>query len=72
MAGVMGSLQATEVLKEILGIGESMSGSLLLVEALSTRFHKVRLKPDPGCPLCGPAATIHDLSAHGVTVNACR
>ena len=72
MAGVMGSLQATEVLKEILGIGESMSGSLLLVEALSTRFHKVRLKPDPGCHLCGPAATIHDLSAHGVTVNACR
>ena len=72
MAGVMGSLQATEVLKEILGIGDSMSGSLLLVEALSMRFHKVSLKPDPACPLCGPAATIRDLSAHGIPVHACR
>ncbi len=71
MAGVMGSLQATEVLKEILGIGDSLSGRLLIVDALSPSFHTVRLKPDPACRLCGPAATIRDLSAHGSTSHAC-
>jgi adenylyltransferase/sulfurtransferase len=53
MAGVMGSLQAMEVLKEILGIGDSLSGSLLLVDGLSTAFRKVRLSRDPGCSCCG-------------------
>lgn len=71
MAGVMGSLQATEVLKEILGIGDSLAGGLLIVDALSTTFRKVRLRPDPACPLCGPQATIRDLSAHGSTTHAC-
>lgn len=64
MAGVMGSLQATEVVKEILGIGDSLAGSLLIVDALSTTFRKVRLKRDPACPLCGDHPTIHDLSGH--------
>jgi len=53
MAGVMGSLQAMEVLKEILGIGDTLSGSLLLVDGLSTAFRKVRLSRDPGCSCCG-------------------
>jgi len=53
MAGLMGSLQAMEVLKEILGIGDSLSGSLLLVDGLSTAFRKVRLPRDPACPCCG-------------------
>jgi adenylyltransferase/sulfurtransferase len=53
MAGLMGCLQATELLKEILGIGESMSGSLLIVDALATQFRKLRLRPDPACPVCG-------------------
>lgn len=61
LAGVMGSLQATEVLKEIVGIGESLSGRLLLYDALSPSFRLVRLKRDPECPLCGPQATIRDL-----------
>ena len=65
LAGAMGSVQAVEVLKELLGIGESLSGWLLLYDALSTTFHKLRVKPDPGCPLCGPEATITDLSSHG-------
>ena len=64
VTGVLGTLQATEALKEILGIGESMSGRLLLWDALAARFRTVRLRPDPACALCGPAATIHDLSAH--------
>jgi adenylyltransferase/sulfurtransferase len=53
VTGVMGTLQATEVLKEILGIGESLSGRLLLWDALDTRFRTIRLKRDPACPLCG-------------------
>jgi adenylyltransferase/sulfurtransferase len=64
VTGVLGTLQATEVLKEILGIGESMSGRLLLWDALGARFRTVRLPPDPACALCGPHATITDLSAH--------
>jgi adenylyltransferase/sulfurtransferase len=60
----MGTLQASEVIKEVLGIGDSLAGSLLIVDALSTTFRKLRLPPDPACPLCGPAATIRDLSAH--------
>jgi len=64
VTGVMGTLQATEVLKLILGIGEGLSGRLLLWDALDARFRTVRLKRDPACALCGEAATIHDLSAH--------
>jgi adenylyltransferase/sulfurtransferase len=66
VTGVMGTLQATEVLKEILGIGESLSGRLLVWDALDTRFRTIRLKPDPACAACGPGSTIKDLSAHGM------
>ena len=68
VTGVMGTLQATEVLKEILGIGESLSGRLLIWDALATRFRTVRLRADPKCRLCGPDAVIADLSAHGDAV----
>ncbi|EHM00964.1 ThiF family protein [Acetobacteraceae bacterium AT-5844] len=72
VTGVMGTLQATEVLKEILGIGESMAGRLLLWDALDARFRTLTLKRDPGCPLCGDAPRIRDLSAHReVTATAC-
>jgi adenylyltransferase/sulfurtransferase len=64
LAGVMGSLQTTEILKEIMGIGGSMAGSLLIYDALSTTFRNMKLKPAPGCPLCGDAPTIKDLSSH--------
>lgn len=64
VTGVMGTLQATEVLKEILGIGESLAGKLLIWDALETRFRTVRLRPDPHCALCSPHATIKDLSQH--------
>jgi adenylyltransferase/sulfurtransferase len=66
VTGVMGTLQATEVLKEVLGIGESLSGRLLVWDALDARFRTIKLRPDPACALCGPGATIKDLSAHGV------
>jgi adenylyltransferase/sulfurtransferase len=54
-AGVMGSLQALEVLKEIAGLGTSLAGRLLLYDALGTRFRTVTLLPDPACRLCGSA-----------------
>jgi len=65
VTGVMGTLQATEVLKEILGIGETLSGRLLVWDALDMRFRTIKLRPDPSCALCGPNATIRDLTAHG-------
>jgi molybdopterin/thiamine biosynthesis adenylyltransferase len=53
VAGVIGTLQATEVLKELLGLGDSLSGRLLLYDALGTEFRTVRFKKDPTCPTCG-------------------
>ncbi|HXQ50235.1 MAG TPA: molybdopterin-synthase adenylyltransferase MoeB [Stellaceae bacterium] len=53
VAGVIGTLQATEVLKELLGIGESLSGRLLIYDALRSDFHRVKLPRDPECPTCG-------------------
>ncbi|MQX36123.1 HesA/MoeB/ThiF family protein [Roseospira navarrensis] len=64
VAGVMGSLQATEVVKEILGLGRSMAGRLLIHDALAGEFRTIAVKPDPACPLCGRAPTITDLSGH--------
>ncbi len=63
LAGTMGSLQAVEVIKELLGIGESLSGSILLYDALGATFRKIKTKADPACPLCGPQATIRDLDS---------
>ncbi len=59
VTGVMGTLQATETLKEILGIGESLAGRLLIWDALATRFRTVRLPRDPACALCGAHAADH-------------
>jgi adenylyltransferase/sulfurtransferase len=63
LAGVLGTLQAVEVIKELLGIGRSFSGRLLLYDSLETSFREVRVKPDPACPLCGTQASIVDLSS---------
>ena len=64
VTGVMGTLQATEVLKEIMGIGEGLSGRLLIWDALAARVRTVRLRRDPACALCGDHPTIRDLSAY--------
>jgi len=58
IAGVIGATQATEVLKELLELGESLSGSLLLYDALNTTYRKIKVPPDPACPLCGSQPTI--------------
>jgi adenylyltransferase/sulfurtransferase len=52
-AGVLGTLQATEVLKELLGLGDTLSGTLLMYDGLATGFHKIRVPKDPACRLCG-------------------
>ncbi len=70
VTGVMGTLQATEVLKEIMGIGETLAGRVLIWDALATRFRTIRLKPDPACVACGPDATLRDLSGHAASAAA--
>jgi adenylyltransferase/sulfurtransferase len=62
--GVIGTLQATEVLKEIVGIGEGLAGRLLLYDARSARFNEIRIAWDPANPLSGKTPTIRDLSIH--------
>jgi molybdopterin-synthase adenylyltransferase len=64
IVGVVGTLQATEVLKEILGIGESLAGRLKMYDALTTRFDEVRIAWDPDNPLSGKTPSIRDLSIH--------
>lgn len=58
LAGVMGSLQTTEVLKELLGLGDSLAGRMLIYDALATDFHTIRLPRDRDCALCGDSPTI--------------
>ncbi len=62
--GVVGTLQATEVIKEILGLGESLAGRLLIYDARAARFQDVKIAWDPDNPLSGTRPTITDLSAH--------
>jgi adenylyltransferase/sulfurtransferase len=61
MCGVIGTIQAVETVKLILGIGESLVNRLLLFDSLSMEFREVRIPRDPDCPLCGDHPTIHEL-----------
>jgi len=56
VAGVMGTLQAVEVLKELLGLGDSLDGTLMIYDALRAQFHRIRIAKDPDCPTCGTGA----------------
>ena len=58
LPGVIGSLQGTEVLKLVLGIGEPLIGRLLLFDALGASFTEVAVRRDPACPVCGDEPTI--------------
>jgi molybdopterin-synthase adenylyltransferase len=64
VAGVIGTLQTTEVVKEILGIGASLAGRLLIYDALAARFETLQIAWDPDNPLNGRDATIKDLAIH--------
>ncbi len=61
LTGLVGSIQATEALKLMIGIGESLSSRLLLIDALSMNFREVKIKRNPNCPLCGDNPTIDEL-----------
>lgn len=64
IAGVLGTLMATEILKEVLGIGESLAGRLVMYESLAARFQTVSVGWDPDNPLTGRNPWIKDLSVH--------
>lgn len=53
VAGIIGSIMAMEALKALLGVGDSLAGRLLLMDALAGTFRTISLKPDPACPVCG-------------------
>ena len=59
--GVIGTLQAAEVLKLIIGTGEILKGELLIYHALKTSFRKVKIPKNPECPLCGEPPVITEL-----------
>lgn len=61
LPGVIGVLQATEAIKLMLGIGDSLAGRLLHFDALAMRFRETRLGADPQCPGCGPGAEARPL-----------
>ena len=61
LPGLLGVIQATEVIKLILGSGEPLIGRLLLVDALGMRFRELRLRKNPDCPVCGTNPTVREL-----------
>src|SRR5437763_9165702 len=61
LPGIVGCIQATEILKLALGKGSSLIGRLLLFDALEMRFRELKLRRDPECPLCGESPTITKL-----------
>ena len=65
-------MQATETVKLLLGLGDSLIGRLLTYDALGMRFREVKLRRDPNCPLCGTSPTIKDLSIHATDAAGCE
>ena len=61
LPGVIGTIQATEAIKLVLGAGEPLIGRLLIFDALKMRFREIRLPKDPLCPVCGTRPTIREL-----------
>jgi len=64
LAGVIGSMMALEIIREIVGFGDGLIGRLLMVDARAMRFETLRYEWDPANPLSGERPSIHDLSAH--------
>ena len=70
LPGMVGLLQATEVLKLLLGVGEPLTGRLLSFDALGMRFRETRLRPDPACPLCAPGTAFPGYIDYAAFCNA--
>ncbi|QEG39239.1 molybdopterin-synthase adenylyltransferase MoeB [Roseimaritima ulvae] len=58
LPGLVGTIQATEAIKLILGIGDSLSGRLLLIDAADMQFRQMKIRRNPDCPVCGDSPTI--------------
>ena len=54
LLGIIGSVQALETLKLLMGVGQDLSGRLLLLDALAMEWHSMRFRRDPRCPVCAP------------------
>ena len=61
LPGLVGTIQATETVKLIMGIGKSLSGRLLLIDGLDMEFRSVKIRRNPDCPLCGDNPTVKEL-----------
>ena len=61
LPGIIGTIQATEAVKLIMGIGEPLIGRFLIYDALRMKFRELKLKKDPDCPVCGTHPTVHEL-----------
>src|SRR5881628_3435467 len=61
LPGIIGSIQAMETIKLIIGVGDSLIGRLVLFDALKLRFRELQLRKDPACPICGENPSIHEL-----------
>src|SRR4051812_35680007 len=65
LPGIIGTIQATEAIKLVLGLGEPLIGRLIVYDALKMRFRELTLQKDPDCPICGVRPTITDLRETG-------
>jgi adenylyltransferase/sulfurtransferase len=70
LAGMVGTWQASEALKLVLGIGKPLAGRLVLIDALDARVREVRIARDPACPLCGDAPSLRDVSPESAVPDA--
>ena len=61
LPGIIGTIQATEAIKLILGVGATLAGRLLLLDALGMEFRTMKLRRDPACPVCGDHPTVTSL-----------
>jgi molybdopterin/thiamine biosynthesis adenylyltransferase/rhodanese-related sulfurtransferase len=61
LCGVIGSLQAVEAIKVVLGVGKSLSGRLLMFDALGLKFREMKVRHDPTCPVCGEGKKPEDI-----------
>src|ERR671913_198632 len=64
LPGVIGTIQATEAIKLLLGVGEPLVGRFLIYDALAMRFRELKLRKDPECAVCGEHPTIRELKAY--------
>jgi molybdopterin/thiamine biosynthesis adenylyltransferase/rhodanese-related sulfurtransferase len=64
LPGIIGTIQATEAIKLVLGLGEPLIGRFLIFDALRMRFREIKLSRDPECAACGDRPTIHQLTAY--------